>query len=67
MIEYAQKEKIKIMTKKVMQIVFSYVIIILIATVVALSYNLFVFPNKFAPAGRSGAGQFQKIRRQGQA
>ena len=37
-------------TKKVL----TYLFIVAIATVYALSYQLFVFPNKFAPAGLSG-------------
>ena len=38
------------MTKKVV----SYLVIILLGLVLALDYQLFVFPNEFAPAGLSG-------------
>ena len=34
--------------------VFTYLFIVGVALVYALSYTLFVFPNKFAPAGLSG-------------
>ena len=38
------------MAKKVV----SYLVIILLGLVLALDYQLFVFPNEFAPAGLSG-------------
>ena len=34
--------------------VLTYIVIALIAVVCALSYQLFIFPNKFAPAGLAG-------------
>lgn len=36
--------------------VFDYIIIVLLATVLALSYVLFIVPNHFAPAGINGIG-----------
>lgn len=36
--------------------VFDYVMIVLLATVLAASYVLFIVPNKFAPAGFNGIG-----------
>ena len=32
----------------------SYLMVVLIALMMALNYQLFVFPNKFAPAGLNG-------------
>ena len=40
--------------KNTLKIVASYAIIILIAFTVAVNYQLFVFPNRFAPAGLNG-------------
>lgn len=40
--------------KCVMRKILSYVMIVLIALVVALNYHFFVFPNRFAPAGLNG-------------
>lgn len=40
--------------KQKLKIVASYVIVILIALVMALNYQMFVFPNRFAPAGLNG-------------
>lgn len=40
--------------KNKLKIVTSYCIVILISLVVALNYHLFVFPNRFAPAGLNG-------------
>lgn len=39
---------------KVEKKILTYVVIILVACLSALSYQLFVFPNKFAPAGLNG-------------
>lgn len=40
--------------KQKLKITASYVIVVLIALVMALNYQLFVFPNRFAPAGLNG-------------
>jgi len=40
--------------KKVLKITASYAIVVLIALMMALNYQLFVFPNSFAPAGLNG-------------
>lgn len=37
-----------------MKIAASYIIVLLVALVMALNYQLFVFPNRFAPAGING-------------
>jgi uncharacterized membrane-anchored protein YitT (DUF2179 family) len=34
--------------------IFTYLVIILIALVSALNYEIFIFPNRFAPAGLNG-------------
>ena len=34
--------------------VLTYAVIVILATICALNYELFVFPNKFAPAGLNG-------------
>ena len=41
-------------TMKTSKKVLTYAVIVLIATVCALNYELFVFPNRFAPAGLNG-------------
>ena len=40
--------------KKATKIAASYVIVVLVALMVAINYQLFVFPNQFAPAGLNG-------------
>ena len=40
--------------KHTVKIVLSYLIVILIALMMAFNYQLFVFPNRFAPAGLNG-------------
>lgn len=40
--------------KSTLKIVASYAIVVLIALMVAVNYQLFVFPNRFAPAGLNG-------------
>ena len=40
--------------KKILKVTASYVIVVLIALMMALNYQLFVFPNSFAPAGLNG-------------
>lgn len=40
--------------KNRMKIVLSYVIVVIVAMMMALNYQLFVFPNRFAPAGLNG-------------
>lgn len=40
--------------KNTLKIVASYAIVVLIALMVAVNYQLFVFPNRFAPAGLNG-------------
>lgn len=40
--------------KNTLKIIASYVIVVLIALMVAVNYQLFVFPNRFAPAGLNG-------------
>lgn len=40
--------------KNALKIVASYMIVILIALMMAFNYQLFVFPNRFAPAGLNG-------------
>jgi len=40
--------------KYTLKVVTSYIIVILIALIMALNYQLFVFPNSFAPAGLNG-------------
>lgn len=42
------------MKAKSLRVFCSYVLIVLVSAVNALSYQLFVFPNKFAPAGLNG-------------
>ena len=39
---------------KIIKKIASYVVIALLATVAALNYAIFVFPNSFAPAGIDG-------------
>ena len=40
--------------KKALKIAASYIIVILIALMMAVNYQMFVFPNRFAPAGLNG-------------
>ncbi len=40
--------------KNTLKIIASYCIVILVGLMVALNYHLFVFPNRFAPAGLNG-------------
>ena len=40
--------------KNTCKIIASYCIVVLVALVIALNYQLFVFPNRFAPAGLNG-------------
>lgn len=40
--------------KNTLKIVASYCIVVLVALMVAVNYQLFVFPNRFAPAGLNG-------------
>ena len=40
--------------KDKLKVVVSYAIVVLVAMVMAINYQLFVFPNKFAPAGLNG-------------
>lgn len=40
--------------KVTLKIVSSYILVILVALMIAVSYQLFVFPNSFAPAGLNG-------------
>lgn len=42
------------MVKPVFKKIITYIVIVLIALVCALNYQLFVFPNRFAPAGLNG-------------
>jgi len=41
--------------KNTLRIIASYAIVVMVALMMALNYQLFVFPNKFAPAGLNGA------------
>ncbi len=48
------REKAREKMKQKLKVTASYVIVVVIALVMALNYQLFVFPNRFAPAGLNG-------------
>ena len=47
-------KRVKIVKKDFARKTLSYLTVVLIAAVMALNYQLFVFPNRFAPAGLNG-------------